>query len=159
MSYGGASSSAKLIELHQHGHIHLSGTSDHDDDDDGGRWVVRASLELLNLLRVPLGATKRADVVGAEPARDALQVEAMVALAPRDRHFLVALRLVLDRRLVNAVAADRAAVLLHVPRPERHSVPLLHLESLLASRCRCSCCARGRTCAHTRVSTDIHHPT
>lgn len=82
-----------------------------------------------DLLELPLGAAHGAHVAQAQPALDALEVEAVVANAPRDGDILDAAGLVLDAGLVEAIAANGAHIQLDLPRPERHRIPLLELEA------------------------------
>ena len=86
-------------------------------------------------------------------------MEDVAAAAPRDREAGVvrvvddALRgLVLDAGLVQVVAADRARVRQHVPRPHRHRVPLLDAEPARIAAERGLMRAGGR--AQNRVLMD-----
>lgn len=68
------------------------------------------------------------------PLADAVRVVGVVAGAPGDHAGLAVrdlVRLALQARLVDAVLADRAVLHCHVPAPQRHRVPLLHLDALV----------------------------
>ena len=83
---------------------------------------------------VPLPVAQRAGRPGLEPALDAVQVEDVAAVAPRDRLARVVrvarrVGLVLDGRLVQVVAADGARVGADGPGPHGDRVPLFHLEA------------------------------
>lgn len=72
--------------------------------------------------------TQRAVASRAEPLGDAVEVEDVPAVPPRDAETVFArggrVGLVLDARLVQAVAANGAGIRANRPRPHRHSVPL-----------------------------------
>ena len=84
------------------------------------------------LLELPVPVVEWADLPGLEPPRDAVEVEGVVAHAPRDRALLRRGRclvcLALDAEIHDVVAADGAVVHHDVPRPKRHRVPFLNLE-------------------------------
>ena len=85
------------------------------------------------LLELPVPVVERADLPGLEPPGDAVEVEGVVAHAPRDGALLGGRRrlvgLALDAEVHDVVAADGAVVHHDVPGPKCHRVPLLHLES------------------------------
>jgi hypothetical protein len=68
------------------------------------------------------------------PLADAVRVVGVVACAPGDHAGLAVGNLVglaLEAGLVDAVLADGAVLHRHVPAPQRHCVPLLHLDALV----------------------------
>ena len=85
------------------------------------------------LLELPVPVVERADLPSLEPPGDAVEVEGVVAHAPRDGALLGGRRrlvgLALDAEVHDVVAADGAVVHHDVPGPKCHRVPLLHLES------------------------------
>ena len=87
------------------------------------------------LLELPVPVVQGADLPGLEPPGDAVEVEGVVAHAPRDGALLGGRRrlvgLALDAEVHDVVAADGAVVHHDIPGPQRHGVPLLHLEPLL----------------------------
>ena len=87
------------------------------------------------LLELPVPVVKRADLSGLEPPGDAVEVEGVVAHPPGHGALLAGggglVGLALDAQVHDVVPADGAVVHHDVPSPESHSVPLLHLESLL----------------------------
>ena len=103
-------------------------------------WLVFISVPLdlclmPVLLELPVSVVKGADLPGLEPSGDAVEVEGVVAHAPRDGALLGGRRrlvgLALDAQVHDVVPADGAVVHDDVPGPQRHCVPLLHLEPLL----------------------------
>mmetsp|Transcript_13236 Transcript_13236/g.33618 ORF Transcript_13236/g.33618 Transcript_13236/m.33618 type:complete len:211 (+) Transcript_13236:179-811(+) len=88
------------------------------------------------LLEFPVAVVERADLPRLEPATDAVEVEGVVAHAPRDcalvRGGARLVGLALDAQVHDVVPADGAVVHHDVPRPERDRAPLLHHEALLA---------------------------
>ena len=86
------------------------------------------------LLELPVPVVERANLPSLEPPGDAMEVEGMVAHAPRDRALLrgrrCLVRLALDAEIHDVIAADGAVVHHDVPCPKRHCVPLLHLEPI-----------------------------
>ena len=85
-------------------------------------------LDLFDFGELPLFVAQRTVASRAEPLGDAVQVEDVSAVSPRDAQALVrgdrGVRLVLDRGLVQAVPANRARVRADGPRPDRDGVPL-----------------------------------
>lgn len=68
------------------------------------------------------------------PFANAVSVIGVVASAPRDHARLVIgdlIGLALETGLVDAVLADGAILHCHVPAPQGHCVPLLHLDALV----------------------------
>lgn len=94
-------------------------------------------LELATIpLELPITVVQRTDVARLEPARDAMEVEGMVARAPGHGALLVrvgsGIRLALDAQIHDRVAADGAVVDVNVPRPHGHRIPALDLEAQAA---------------------------
>jgi len=85
-------------------------------------------LDLFDLGKLPLLVAQRAVRARAQPLGDAIQVEHVPAVAPRDGQPLLrgvrGVGLVLDGRLVQGVSANRARVRADGPRPHRDGVPL-----------------------------------
>jgi len=71
-----------------------------------------------------------------QPARDAMEVESVIADTPRGVAFFRGrgdlVGLAVDAQIHDVVPADGAVVYDDVPSPERDSIPLLNLESLLS---------------------------
>ena len=86
------------------------------------------------LLELPVPVVERANLPCLEPPGDAVEVEGVVAHAPRHSALLGGRRrlvsLALDAEVHDVVATDGAVIHHDVPRPERHCVPLLHLEPM-----------------------------
>ena len=105
------------------------------------------------LLELPVPVVEGADLPGLQPAGDAVEVEGVVTHPPGHGTLLASgaglarvtsltdhlldqvspylVGLALDAQVHDVVPADGAVVHHDVPGPESHSVPLLHLESLL----------------------------
>mmetsp|Transcript_16529 Transcript_16529/g.39678 ORF Transcript_16529/g.39678 Transcript_16529/m.39678 type:complete len:232 (-) Transcript_16529:279-974(-) len=117
------------------------------------------------LLELPLAVAEWADVPCLEPPGDAVEVEGVVAHAPRHCALLARLRtlvgLALDAGVHDVIAADGTVVHNDVPGPECDGVPLLDLEPLLALLrlvggtacrcCRCRFCHRQYQPSYTRA--------
>ena len=90
------------------------------------------------LLELPVPVVEGADLPGLEPPRYAVEVEGMVAHAPRDcallRRCRCLVRLALDAEIHDVVAADGTVVHHDVPRPKRHRVPFLYLEPVRVTK-------------------------
>ncbi len=82
---------------------------------------------------VPLLVVQRANTSRFEPPVDAVEVEGVVALAPRDDAFLVGslVCLAVDARLVDQRLADGTHVDVQLPGPECDCVPLFYFKNLL----------------------------
>lgn len=99
------------------------------------------------LLELPLAVVQRAHLTSAKPARNAVEVERVVAHSPGHvallggsgclklavlkgkrpvRVYLIGLTF--DAQVHDVVATDGAGVDDDVPRPQRNRVPLLHLK-------------------------------
>lgn len=72
--------------------------------------------------------TERTVASSAQPFRNAVEMEDVPTVSPRDAQSILAggggIRLVLDAGFVQAIAADGTRVSANGPRPDRHGVPL-----------------------------------
>jgi len=84
------------------------------------------------LLELPVAVIQWTHIARLQPARDAMEMERVIANTPRNRAIVAAsvgLRcLALDTQVHDVVAADGTVVNHDIPRPQRHRIPLLDLE-------------------------------
>jgi len=86
--------------------------------------------------KFPFPVVERAHLTVFQPTRYAVEVKSVIARAPCDRaifggdHQLL-FRLTFDAQVHDVITADGTVVHDNVPRPQRDSVPLLHLEVFL----------------------------
>jgi len=88
------------------------------------------------LLELPVSVIKRANLSSLQPSGNAVEVEGVIANSPCDGAFFVGssalVGLTFDTEIHDMVSADSTVVDDNVPGPQSDSIPLLHLESLLA---------------------------
>jgi len=99
------------------------------------RFLIRVSLATV-LLEFPVSVIEWAYLAGLQPSGDTVEVECMVADSPSNSALFAGCRslvgLALDAQIHNMVSADSTVVNNDIPSPQSNSIPLLHLESLLA---------------------------
>lgn len=87
------------------------------------------------LLVLPFLVVQRAHITCLQPAGDAVEVEGVVARAPRDGTLPCTIRLLVsltfNAKIHDMVSANRAGIHLDVPRPQRNGVPLFDFKSRL----------------------------
>merc|ERR1719384_1035 len=110
------------------------------------------------LLELPVPVVEGADLPGLEPAGDAVEVEGVVTHPPGNRALLAGgarlVCLALDAQVHDVVAADGAVIHHDVPGPQRHRVPLLHLEPLLVLALSS---VGGASSGHLAVTITLHY--
>ena len=86
-------------------------------------------------LEFPITIVQRTNLSGFEPSWNTMEVEGVITHSPSDCTFFGGHRgligLAFNAEVHDVVAADGAVVHHDIPGPQRHGVPLLHLEPLL----------------------------
>ena len=120
--------------------------------------IFAFSCSVADALVVPLGQTERAIVLLLHPVGDAVEVERMVTDAPRYGALVFArlIRLTLDARVHDVVAANGTVVDMNIPRPECNRVPFLHFEDSLLRHVRYGSIRSRGTC-HVRINLVCVH--
>jgi len=111
------------------------------------------------LLQLPFTVIQRADVSRLQPARNAMEVEGVVADSPCGVTLLTCGRhlvsLAIDAEIHDVVPADGAVVHDDIPSPESDSVPLLHFEARLPSLAARLAFVGGRVNINVHISHDV----
>ena len=98
------------------------------------RWPLLRRVSSLSIsIEIPLLVVKWADRASLQPARNAVEVESVVADTPRLVAFFLRVghlvRLAVHAWLHNMVTADGTVVDMDVPAPESHGIPFLDFKS------------------------------